>query len=358
MKKYRITPDGVPNDGIIFVDHSKNNRSGHMGHALVECENGDILAFYPNCSAEDKTYDGHSGFGWMEYKRSSDGGETWSESFVEPNSKALFDCNIGRTFMCEKAVRTDTGRIILFYLQCDVVTNGHIWEPYFEPHYSFSEDNGKTFSSAKQLWDKRGRIYDALYHEGVVYVLFSENPELPGVEHSENYDLLLYTSVDNGETFTLRSRVGFDSMIQRLYGNLCFTPDGRLIAYTYEKRDEFNLPYVISSDNGFTWSREARTHFAKKLRNPQIIYYKDRYFAHGRGKWPLEYNGSLVLYSSFDGVNWDDGVFLRYATAGAGAYSNNIVVRTPDGRERMMLQASHAYEGHKTNIIMYFVDID
>lgn len=45
---YYITPSNLPNKGILFVDHAANNRSGHLGHALVQCENGDILAFYLN----------------------------------------------------------------------------------------------------------------------------------------------------------------------------------------------------------------------------------------------------------------------------------------------------------------------
>ena len=45
----RITPPNPPNAGLLFVDHSTNDRSGHLGHALVEYEDGKILAFYPNC---------------------------------------------------------------------------------------------------------------------------------------------------------------------------------------------------------------------------------------------------------------------------------------------------------------------
>ncbi|MBC9866360.1 MAG: hypothetical protein F7O42_00500 [Opitutae bacterium] len=41
-----------PNEGILFVDHSLAERGGHLGHALVEYEDGKILAFYPNRSAE------------------------------------------------------------------------------------------------------------------------------------------------------------------------------------------------------------------------------------------------------------------------------------------------------------------
>ena len=59
--------DVVPPEGNVFVNHEINGRSGHLGHALVEYEEGKILAFYPNCSLDEK---GHSAVGWMEYKRS------------------------------------------------------------------------------------------------------------------------------------------------------------------------------------------------------------------------------------------------------------------------------------------------
>ena len=69
---YEVFPKNLPNEGILFVDHSRKGRSGHLGHALVEYEDGKILAFYPNCSDDNK---GHSAVGWMEYKRSEDGYE-------------------------------------------------------------------------------------------------------------------------------------------------------------------------------------------------------------------------------------------------------------------------------------------
>ena len=71
--------DVVPPEGNVFVNHEINGRSGHLGHALVEYEEGKILAFYPNCSLDEK---GHSAVGWMEYKRSEDYGETWSQPYI------------------------------------------------------------------------------------------------------------------------------------------------------------------------------------------------------------------------------------------------------------------------------------
>jgi hypothetical protein len=128
----RVTPANSPNEGILLVDHSDNNRSGHMGHALVEYEDGKILAFYPNCS-DDKG--GHSAVGWMEFKRSVDGGKTWGSSQILSFSKWLFEADMGRTALAEKAVVTDQGEIILFYLVCDISKNA-LWQPYWIPLYS------------------------------------------------------------------------------------------------------------------------------------------------------------------------------------------------------------------------------
>ena len=86
---FTIYPPNPPNDGILFVDHSPTDRSGHLGHALVEYADGKILAFYPNCSNDNK---GHSAVGWMEYKRSEDGGKTWSD----PEVLCLFERTLRR----------------------------------------------------------------------------------------------------------------------------------------------------------------------------------------------------------------------------------------------------------------------
>lgn len=95
----RITPANPPNDGILFVDHAKAKRSGHLGHALVQLAPGKLLAFYPNCSSDNG---GHSAVGWMEFKRSEDAGKTWGEPQVLAFTKALFEKQLGRTAMAER----------------------------------------------------------------------------------------------------------------------------------------------------------------------------------------------------------------------------------------------------------------
>ena len=98
-------------DREIFVDHAKNHRSGHMGHALVNAGNGRILDFYSNCDGERVA--GHSGYGWMEYRISDDYGKTFSKARVLPYSKRLYDEEAHRP--CEKAVKAPDGRILLFF---------------------------------------------------------------------------------------------------------------------------------------------------------------------------------------------------------------------------------------------------
>ena len=72
---FHISPPVLPNDGFLFADHSAQRRSGHLGHALLECKNGELLAYYPNCNDDNA---GHSGNGWMEFRRSTDHGKTWN----------------------------------------------------------------------------------------------------------------------------------------------------------------------------------------------------------------------------------------------------------------------------------------
>ena len=68
----------------IFLNHEEKQRSGHLGHAMVRCADGSILAFYSNCSGTHgwtQTAGGHTMQGWVEYRRSTDNGKTWGEPF-------------------------------------------------------------------------------------------------------------------------------------------------------------------------------------------------------------------------------------------------------------------------------------
>ena len=366
---YKITPKNPPNDGILFVDHAPARRGGNLGHALVEYEDGKILAFYPNCSAEShnpkKSDKGHSARGWMEYKRSENSGETWSDRNVVAYSKNLFDTGqSGKTSkklsaFAEKAIRTDKGEIVLFFLVCDITTNV-IWRQFQVPTYISSPDGGYTWREPSALCDSRGRLYDAKYHNGEILALhFRNDNEINFLGNKPEHVYELHVSRDGGRTFEKRSELPFDT-IGKSYGTMGIRDNGNIIVYIYNSKAEHTMDYVVS-DDGRTWSEPRIAHFKKKIRNPQMAVLNGSYFMHGRSAFlqgKKEEKGHFVLYASRDGFAWDDGIYLRMREEGIAAYSNSIVVGSlnPHKRNRLLLQASHAYEQHLTNVYHWWID--
>lgn len=350
---FTITPADIPNKGIVFVDHQLAGRTGHLGHALVEYAPDHILAFYSNCDA--RVNNGHNGDGWMEYKRSEDGGKTWSEPFVLDYSKKVYDRTADRATLCEKAVRTDDGTIILFNLEC----RSRMWEPYDVPSCSRSSDGGQTWVPSMPLGDLPGRVYDARVRDGCVYVLvFCNDAGIQFFGKLPEHHYRLYVSTDHGRTFSLRSTLPI-SFNRRAYGTMTWLSGGRLIVYVYHLLDEKRLDYTISDDDGRTWSAVATTTLARQIRNPQVAAFKGGYVLHGRSgsKGDDATRGHFVLYRSPDGINWDDGRYLAMREHGVAAYSNNLLVGTlkPAAQPRLLIQASYAYEQARTNILHWWL---
>jgi hypothetical protein len=125
---------------------------------------------------------------------------------------------------------------------------------------------------------------------------------------------------------------------------------------------------VLSTDGGRTWSEVQTTHFAKGIRNMQLSgKLGERYFIHGRsGSYPRDLvgddpgPGNFVLYSSPDGIHWDEGIVLmsRLQTPGGGdCYSANEIIGKydPATPERLLIHADVSYSGAKTNMHQWWV---
>lgn len=346
--QYKTIPESIPSTGILYVDHQKNLRSGHLGHALVEYKSGCVLSFYSNCSGTRNA--GHSGFGWVEYKRSTDGGDTWGDAKVLEYSYDAF-INQPFTVSCEKAVSTKENEIVLFCLR-NLNANG--WEPHLSPVVLRSEDGGVTWSEPVEVCEKRGRIYDALVRNGVIYLLLCEG--VWKVEKPED-GYYLYKSEDSGKTFSLVSQV--PAVSGNAYGDIEILDDGALICYIYNQKDEYNLDYSISRDMGKTWTQTGKSHVAKRIRNPQIAKVRDGYFLHGRaGCESDELPFYFVLYTSKDGICWDEGVYLCDVPGQCAYYSNNLVMTQKDGSQRVLIQASVSYDGGKVNVAHWFLHLE
>lgn len=349
---YTITPEETPNMGIMFVDHEKNQRSGHLSHALVEYKKGHIMAFYSNCSGKrNKWSPGHNGFGWLEYKCSSDGGLTWDEPKIFPYAWESF-LNEPFTVSCEKAVSTAENEIVALCIRNE---NPNGWEPYLEPVVVRSEDGGKTWSEAIPFCDKKGRIYDALVYDGVIYALMLANDDFLATKPEHRY--YIYESHDHGKSFTLRGELPGDTS-GHAYGAMTVNDEGALVCYEYDSNDEYHMIYHVSHDMGMTWAESGKSYCAKRIRNPQVAKVKGGFILHGRSgglgdKLPMHF----VLYTGKDEIHWDEGEYICTCGDLTAYYSNNIVLDQENGSQRVLIQASVPYSKGRVNISHWLLDI-
>ena len=355
MEQYenlKAAADALVGAQVPFVDHEKNHRSGHLSHALAEYKKGSVIAFYSNCSGKrNKWAPGHNGFGWLEYKRSEDGGLTWDEPKVFPYSWESF-LNEPFTVSCEKAVSTQENEIVALCIRNE---NPNGWEPYLEPVAVRSEDGGETWQSATVICDKKGRIYDAIVRDGAIYLLMLANVDFLAEKPEHRY--YIYKSEDHGKTFSLQGELPGDTK-GHAYGSMVIREDGALICYEYDSTDEFNMVYHISRDMGKTWEESGRSSCAKRIRNPQVARVNGGYILHGRaGCVTKDLPMHFVLYTGTDGVHWDEGRYI-YACEGQTAYySNNIVLDSENGAQRVLIQASVPYSKGCVNIAHWVMEL-
>ena len=325
---------------VIHADNEAKKRSGHMGHGMTEFAPGKVIALSANTSAVRGV--GHEHYGWMDYAISEDYGNTFSEPKPLPYAMQTFldgECTIS----VEKAVTTADGQIAAFCLRWRIC--GFEGIPLWGiPMVVLSADGGKTWGEAKQVSGYAGRIFDAVCYEGDVYALEFCNPTGSMGEKPE-HKYRLFKSEDNCESFELISIVPFDTL-GRTYGNMIFTPEGDLIVYAYDKNDERGMDYIISHDKGETWEEPGKCYMKNRIRNPQIGYLDGQYYCTARAG-QIEYDGELrgefVIYTSADGIHWDDGKILIKGRP-CCFYSENLTLTMPDGSTKMLLKYSENYD--------------
>ncbi len=319
----------------IFCDREREGRSGHVGHGLCETAPGRILDFSPNTS--DKRGGGHAMYGWMEYRISTDWGRTFGEGRVFPFSWKSFLDGIF-TVAVEKLTAGADGSVTAYCLRGSA-EKPMCCEPYLTPYYVRSEDGGETWGEPKEFSPYPGRIYDAVTADGAAYVLQA----CGNVGEFPAGDYRLFRSGDNGKTFEEISVLPIGNGGGNAYGNLIVNPDGSLTAYLYNLSDEQHMDCAVSRDGGRTWDEVFRSYVANRIRNPQVMILDGQYILHGRAGENGPGAGSFVFYTSADGREWDEGTLLSYGRP-ACYYSNNLVLRCPDGKERALVEYSENYQ--------------
>ena len=236
-------------DGETFrqtiVDREKGQYLGHPTTVLLE-DGKTILIVYPK---------GH-GKGAIVYKKSTDGGKTWSERLPSPESwkTSLEVPTIFRT--------TDPRgekHLILF-------------SGLYPARLAHSEDDGLTWSELESAGDWGGVVvmasvtalktgkghYMAMFHDDMRFMTSSGQQKYKK-DRKENNQIL----------FTLYKTLSFDGgltwsqpepILSRRYMNLCEpglvrSPDGKTIAVLLrENARRTNSQVIFSSDEGLTWS--------------------------------------------------------------------------------------------------------
>ncbi len=332
---------------ILYVDNEKRRRSGHMTHAMVEFAPGKLIDFNSNCAYERN--DGHSTFGWVEYRISEDGGETYSPVYDLEYSKHVLLEGI-HVISVEKAVASEDGTITAFCLRSD---NKNLCVPWATPMYIRSKDGGKTWSEAKELCPYEGRVYDACFYNGTIYALMISNDgEWNFCGHKEEHLYRIYKSDNNGETFEELCVVPIP-WLGRGYGSMLFDDKGLLHVYAYNENDERAMDHATSDDCGLTWRETDVCFLAKGIRNPQTARMDGVYILHGRA----EKESGFVIYFSEDGHNWDEGTYIG-EVKGTCYYSNNIVLKNELGKNRLLIQYSESYDLTRVNIFHRWLTVE
>ena len=372
-KPFFVYPADIPNTGVLFVDQEKKDRSGHGNNSLAECRNGDIVAFYGSTGTGADNMNGHGSAGWSEYRHSTDGGLTWGEPVVFDYSKRMWDGSEVRSAMVYSVITSPNGTLIATVIHYA----SERWRKKRAPVYFLSDDHGRTWKGPR-AFDKSVTVDDIAFtmntsfvHDGEVFIVFRGGAS----DMSPGGPQTLWVSGDNGESFHRRSALPFEDACY--YWAAGALDSGDIIVYTYNAHfqkesqtatAEQNIPYAISKDRGRTWSDVQTAHFAKGIRNMQFSgKLGELFFMHGRsGSYKRDLLGddpgpnNFVLYSSRDGIHWDEGILLmsRLQTSGGGdCYSANEIIGKYDSGtpERLLIHADVSYSGAKTNMCQWWV---
>ncbi|MBO7741903.1 MAG: exo-alpha-sialidase, partial [Victivallales bacterium] len=306
----------------LYIDNQSRGRSGHMTHAMIEYAHGKIIDFNSNCSAV--RLHGHSAFCFIEYRYSEDGGKSWSGSHELPVSKEILLDGIYSVSM-EKAVYNDG--VITGFLLRNTQKETICCEPWDTSLVVQSRDLGKTWSTPVEFSPDKGRIYDAVVRDGVIYVIIACNEHfaVPGTPFK------LYTSTDNGLTFQEKSSFNYGEA-NGCYNAIIFTDDGAMLSYACNYHDSMKIEVCRSRDLGETWELLPPVQLSMGLRNIQIARLNGGFVMHGRGCFGAAWGKGEVIYTSKDGYTWDEGLCMEPEKTSC-YYSNMLSLKDGNGKD-------------------------
>ena len=221
-------------DRQVIVDREKGQYLGHPTTLLLE-DGKTILCVYPK---------GH-GRGAIVYKRSTDGGKTWSDRLPTPKS---WDTSLETPTLHRVADAKGTKRVLLF-------------SGMYPCRSALSEDDGRTWSELKPVGDWGGIVTMAsvvgLKPAGHYLALFHDDGRsiAKGGKATATSTVYKSLSTDGGLTWSAPEAVVRSDKVFLCEPGAVRSPDGKQIAVML--RENFhrkNSHVIFSDDDGATWT--------------------------------------------------------------------------------------------------------
>jgi hypothetical protein len=222
----------------VVVDHEAGQYLGHPTTCLLE-DGKTILCVYPQ---------GH-GRGTIVYKRSLDGGRTWSDRLPTPASWGTSK----EVPTLHRVIGPDGKKRVI------------MWSGLYPARISVSEDDGSTWSELKKSGDWGGIVvmgfveplktgpghYLAMFHDDGRF--FNGQPVN---QRPVTFDLYQTLSTDGGLTWSFPKSVYRSSEIHLCEPGCIRSPDGKTLAVLLrENARRKNSHVIFSKDEGKTWSK-------------------------------------------------------------------------------------------------------
>ena len=219
----------------VIVDKESGQYLGHPTTVLLQ-DGKTVLAVYPK---------GH-GKGAIQYKRSTDGGLTWSQRLQTPKTweTSLETPTIHRVI----DPKTRKQRLIL-------------WSGLYPARLAHSEDNGQTWSELEQVGNWGGIVVMGFVEQlksGDYMAMFHDDGRffLNNAQTSGRFTLYKTLSHDGGLHWDFPTPVFESTEIQVCEPGVVRSPDGKTIAVLLrENSRKYNSQIIFSQDEGKTWTQ-------------------------------------------------------------------------------------------------------
>jgi len=223
-------------DRQVIVDREPGQYLGHPTTVLLE-DGQTILCVYPK---------GH-GRGGIVYKRSPDGGKSWSDRLFTPASWAT---SLEVPTIHRVVDAAGKKRLIL-------------WSGLYPARLAVSEDDGMTWGELEQVGDWGGIVVmgftEPLREPGHYLAMFHDDGRFyqsrPAMKKPVEFTLFQSRSTDGGLTWEAPEVVQQDTAVHLCEPGFIRSPDGEEIAVLLRENSRTKNSHIIfSRDEGKTWT--------------------------------------------------------------------------------------------------------